>query len=665
MSKSNLRTIKPEDLFRFRFLQDAKLSPDGRNIAYCISHIDEEKDEEYTTIWLLSLETGEAHKLTTGLAQDSHPDWSPDGSQLAFFSNRTGARQLYVLSIDGGRPVQLTDLPQGLGRGPAWSPDGQYIAFSARVTAEPVYPTKPYRVTRTVYRMDGLGYLHTAAHDLFIVPASGGDVRNLTQDEAHNCYRTGPVWSPDSQKILFTTACYPDSYRWFASLRVANLNGNVRDLVKDWGHVTNPPSAGWTPDGKRVVFLGNPIEAPKQNHKHLWVVDSEGSTPECRTTGITHNVAGKFHFDMPIIARDAPNLHISADGQNAYVPVQNGGKKSVYRIGLTGEIDYEAVVTGDRACDVAGLHGEKILMSITTFNDPGNLFLVNQDGSDERQVTTFNQALMAEFVLPKVENLTYTSSDGTTLEGWLMRPTSGNPPYPTILYNHGGPDMAWGNAFSLDFQMLVGAGYAVLLINYRGSLGYGSAFMADINGRMGELEFADLMAGVDHCIELGLADPDRLGICGSSYGGYLTCWAIGHTDRFKAAVPENPITNWESWYGVADIFSSLALPFEAMGGHPHETLEAYRNASPISFAHRCITPTLLIQAERDLRCPAEQSEQFYTVLKANGCIVEMLRLPNSSHGGSTVGSLETRRAQNEALLDWMNRFVHVEQSITK
>ena len=650
-------TVQPEDLFRFQFLQDAKLSPDGRHVAYCITHVDAESDEERAAIWLLALETGAERKLTAGLAQDSHPAWSPDGAQLAFFSTRTGIRQLYVIAISGGAPRQLTDLAQGLSKGPAWSPDGQYIAFSARAAATPAFPGKPYRVTRKIYRLDGAGYLHAAAPDLFVVPACGGDARNLTRDDAYNCYRTGPVWSPDSREILFTTACYPDSYRWFAALRVVNLNGEARDVVKDWGYATNPPSAAWTPDGEKIVFVGNPVDAPKQSHKHLWVVAKRGGTPQCRTTGIQHNVAGKFQFDMPIIACDAPNLHISADGKDAYVPVQVGGTKSIYRIALTGETDYAPVVSGERVCDVVGLNQDKILMTVNTFNEPGNLHLVDPDGKNERKITAFNRTLLAEFDLPAIEHLTFASSDGTPIEGWLMLPPSREPPYPTILFNHGGPDMAWGNVFSLDFQMLAGAGYAVLLVNYRGSLGYGDAFMAAINGRMGQLEFADLMAGVNHCIELGLVDPERLGVCGSSYGGYLTSWAVSHTDRFKAAVAENPITNWESWYGVADIFSSIALPWEAMGGPPHQALDAYRNASPIHSAHRCTTPTLLIQAERDLRCPPEQSEQFYTVLHANNCIVEMLRLPNSSHGGSTSGALEIRRAQNDALLDWMNRFV--------
>ena len=203
--------------------------------------------------------------------------------------------------------------------------------------------------------------------------------------------------------------------------------------------------------------------------------------------------------------------------------------------------------------------------------------------------------------------------------------------------------------------MLTGAGYAVLLVNYRGSTGYGDDFSNAVNGpHHMELEYADLMAAVDYAIEEGLADPDRLGVCGLSYGGCLSCWIIAHNDRFKAAVPENPLTNRASWYGVSDIGSTHP---ESVGGHLFEVPEAYRRCSSITYAHRCTTPTLLIQGEKDLRVPAEQSEQFYTVLQANGCTVEMLRLPESPHSGSIGGPLEVRRAQNEALLDWMNRYV--------
>ena len=187
----------------------------------------------------------------------------------------------------------------------------------------------------------------------------------------------------------------------------------------------------------------------------------------------------------------------------------------------------------------------------------------------------------------------------------------------------------------------------MLFINQRGSIGYGDAFATQILGDWGNLDASDLIAGVDHAIARGLADPDRQGVCGLSGGGNLSCWLVGQTDRFKAAVPENPVTNWVSFYGVSDIGPWFAVA--ELGGHPHEIPEVYRRCSPITYAHRCTTPTLLIQGEADYRCPAEQSEQFYDVLKASGCPVEMLRLPASAHAGSIRGAPALRRAQNEAL----------------
>ena len=236
-----------------------------------------------------------------------------------------------------------------------------------------------------------------------------------------------------------------------------------------------------------------------------------------------------------------------------------------------------------------------------------------------------------------------------------MLPPGGTAPHPLVLYIHGGPHSGFGHIFSFDFQMLAGAGYAVLFVNQRGSTGYGDEFASQIIGDWGNHDYHDLIAGVDAAIARGLADPERMGVCGLSGGGNLACWIVGQTDRFKAAVPENPVTNWLSFYGVSDIGPWFATA--ELGGAPHEIPEVYQRCSPITYAHRCSTPTLLIQGEADYRCPAEQSEQFYTVLKANGCVAEMLRLPGSSHASSIRGAPPLRRAQNEALLEWMQRYV--------
>jgi len=646
--KREPRVVEPADLFRLRFLQDAQLSPDGKTVVYVVSHVDAGKEEEYATIWLLSLETGESRQFTAGLARDTNPQWSPEGKQVAFLSTRGDKPQIYLIPVDGGEARALTAMKQGVGGGPAWSPDGKQIAFTAGPAREPPDPTKPYRVTRHIYRFDAVGYLDNVVQDIYVIPADGGEPKQLTHDDSQNAM---PVWSPDGREILFTAAMFPDSHRVYPALRVVNLDGVVRELVKDWGYAI---SATWTPDGKQVVFIGSPFGRPIGSQNDLWVIDRQGGDPECRTTGFAFQVGGELQADMPV-KRTFPNILVSKDGRTAYVQVQQGGTVPIYRIALNGSESWTPVLAGERSCIPLDMDDSHLLFAVSTLDNPMDLFIATPNGLSERRLTRINADLLAERDLPTIEHLSFSGSDGVQVEGWIMKPCIGEAPYPTILYIHGGPHSGFGHIFSFDFHMLAGAGYAVLFINQRGSTGYGDGFSTKIIGDWGNLDYKDLMAGVDSAIARGIADPDRLGCCGLSGGGNLTCWIVGQTDRFKAAVSENPVTNWVSMYGVGDIGPWFA-PAE-MGGLPHEIPEVYRRCSPITYAHRCTTPTLLVQGEHDYRCPAEQAEQFYAVLKASGCVVEMVRLPASFHGGSIHGAPVVRRVQNEVLLDWMNRYI--------
>ena len=658
--KQELRTIDLDDLFRFKFLQGAQLSPDGRTIAYAISHVEkdkekankEEEEKEYVTVWLLSLETGDARQLTAGLASDSNPQWSPDGKRIAFLSTRRDKPQIYLIPVDGGEAEALTSMKQGIGGGPVWSPDGKYIAFTASPATDPPKPDNPYRVTRHVYRFDMMGYLDSVVQDVYVISAEGGEPKQLTDDDWQN---STPQWSPDGREILFSATMAPDSHAaFFGRLRAVNLEGEVRDITRDWGKVL---SAAWTPDGERIVFSGTPHGRPIGSKSDLWVIDRQGGEPECRTASLKFGVGGGLQPDMPALLENlfVAKILVTEDGLRAYIRVQDGGTVPIYHVALAGPESWTPVVTGKRSSFAQDLDNKHLLFAVSTLDNPADLFIANVDGSNERQLTHLNANLLAERDLPTIEHLLFPSTDGVQVEGWILKPRIGEAPSPTILYIHGGPHSGFGHIFSFDFQMLVGAGYAVLFVNQRGSTGYGDEFATQIIGDWGNLDYKDLMAGVDFAIEKGIADRERLGCCGLSAGGNLSCWIVGQTDRFKAVVPENPITNWTSFYGVSDIGSWYAV--EELGGLPHEIPEVYQRCSPITYAHRCKTPMLLIQGEADYRCPAEQSEQFYTVLKANGCVVEMLRLPASAHIGSIMGEPIFRRVQNRALLNWMNKYV--------
>ncbi|MCY4147660.1 MAG: S9 family peptidase [Chloroflexi bacterium] len=646
------RTMQPDDLFALQFLNGGALSPDGERVVYTVSQINAEVDKEYAALHLLDLASGESRRLTHGEQSDRGARWSPDGQAIAFISDRSGTAQLHLMRVDGGEAWQLSDFARGVGGSFAWSPDGAQIAFSAKADAEaPDLSKEAYRVDRTVYRFDAIGYLDGEAQDIYALDVASGDVTRLTDDRSNN---SNLRWAADGGSILYDANMHPDAARVMTpDLMRVDLAGNKATLLSGWASVAG---ASLTPDSQHVVFVGRPDDGkPIGTKADLYVLDIAAGTVECRTPSLDVGVGGGLSLDMPVGALGAENVVIADDGQSALANVQRGGTNHIYRIALSGAESWQPVTSGESAVFLLGLAGERLLYAQTSMNIPPELYLKRPDEDAAQRLTALNEARLAEIDLPAWSRLLWQSVDDTEVEGWYLKPPTGEAPYPTILYIHGGPHAAYGCGFHFDFQMLAGAGYGVLFLNHRASTGYGDAFSTAIKGDWGNLDYQDLLSGVDHAIALGLADADRLGVCGTSGGGNLSCWIIGQTDRFKAAIPQNPVTNWRSFYGTSDVGIYFAV--EQMGGHPHEIPEVYARCSPITYAHRCTTPTLLVQSELDYRCPAEQSEQFYTVLKAAGCTVEMLRQPGGYHGASIRGAVNLRRAHNDAMLEWFARYV--------
>lgn len=651
------KTINAEDLFNLQFLQSGHFSANGEHIVYSVAHVDTEVDKEFFTIWRLSLATGEARAMTSGKAQDMGPQTSPDGQTIAFLSDRGKKPQLYTMPIDGGEPQQLTDIKQGVISGPVWSPDGSKIAFTAVPPFEgdspPDLTKEVYRVTRNVYRFDAIGYLDQLVRNVYVVDVASKEVTRLT--ESINDH-TALKWSPDGSKLMYLSGMHADSFIMMRNdISVVDMDGQVETFTDEQVGVQ---SADWTPDG-RIIYLGRPMRgAPIGTKSDLWTLDTATGATESRMAEMIFGAGGSLSLRMPTRVMGNNRLLTTQDGSHGFVRVQEGGNLNLYRVALHGDERWEVVLGGEQTVSLldVDLENGRLLLAKTDLNTPPDLYLTDLDGRNQKRLTNLNGDFLAERTLPETQHLLFQGQDGKQVEGWYMKPAGGGDgPHPTILYIHGGPHAAYGRGFAFDFQMLAGQGYGVLFINHRASTGYGDVFSTAIKGDWGNLDYGDLMAGVDYAIAQGLADGDRLGCCGTSGGGNLSCWIVGQTDRFKAAIPQNPVTNWVSFYGCSDI--GVWFSVEQMGGHPHEIPNVYAKCSPITYAHRCTTPTLLVQSEHDWRCPAEQSEQFYTVLKANGCTVEMLRQPGGFHGASVRGAINLRREHLLAMLDWFEQYV--------
>lgn len=651
------RPIVPEDLFRFRFVVGADLSTDGSRVVFAQTRIapteteEDDDDVEHSDLYLLEVESGTVRRLTFNDSTNSEPAISPDCSQVAFTSTRTEKPQLWLLPLDGGEPRRLTDLPQGVGGGAVWSPDGTKIAFTAGPQDEPRKPERPYRVTRTVWRFDEIGVVDDAVRDVYVFDASqdAGEPRRLTDDRFMNSM---PKWSADGQSLVYVASHDPDSHEIASMLRRVDLGGTVTDLTEPDGLVVaHAPMS----DGRVAYVVDFERDKVVGSRPSLYVLDPATGERTRRGADIEGHIESGIQPDNPAGRLGQGQLLLGAGDREAVVTVQTGGEVALVRVALDGEESHTLVAGGTRVCAPLSARGAKVLFAAFGFTEPGDLHLVDLETGEERRLTHLNDDLLAELDLPTVIALRFASTDGASVEGWFLHGAESETPLPTVLGIHGGPHSGWGAHFNFDHLMFAGAGYGVLLVNHRASTGYGDAFATAIRGDWGNLDYADLMAGVDHAIEQGLADPDRLGVFGISGGGNLTGWVIGHTDRFKAACPENPVFNWFSMYGTSDIGADFGA--RELGGTPYEVEDVYRRCSPITYADRCTTPTLFLQHERDFRCPAEQTEQFFTVLRVNGVPAEMLRFPDTPHVGSIIGPIGHRRAQNEALLDWMNRHV--------
>jgi dipeptidyl aminopeptidase/acylaminoacyl peptidase len=675
--------MTPDDVYALTGVGDPRVSPDGTLCAYVLETVDREANDYRSAIWLTRLDgSGEPRRLTAGLKRDTEPRWSPDGTMLAFTSNRDGdAMQLYILPMAGGEPRRLTDQKADVAE-LAWSPDGTRIAYVARVP-DPAYEEKddkrrrPRRFTRLQYKLEHVGWSGDRRQHVFVLRADGsGPAVQLTGGDFED---GGPAWSPDGTTIAFVSSREPDwdlelttdlylidAPGWDAlGQREAGEGGGPDDshleprrLTRGGGSFGRP---SWSPDGGRLAALRYPGVLDDPRHLQVAVVEAATGDLRLLTESLDRN-CGTY----------PPPRDPAWDWEDVLFLVEDRGNTHLYRVAADGSQPPALVVDGEReviSFDVApgpargSLLGGLVAFTATTPTMLPELFVggaVSSSGK-ERRLTRVGEAFAAGRELVAPERFTAVSADGTEIEAWVMKPAGyeRGKRYPTLLNIHGGPFTQYGNTFFDEFQVYCGGGYAVVFSNPRGSSGYSETWGRAIRGPgeagpgWGSVDYEDCMAVTDEAVRrFDFVDGDRLGVIGGSYGGYMTSWIVGHSDRFQAALSERAVNQLVSQWGSSD----LGFDFKGyVGRFLHEDVDAYLRVSPTTYAERIRTPLLILHSENDLRCPVEQAEQLFVALRLLKRPVEMVRFPAESHELTRSGHPIHRVQRFEIVLDWFDR----------
>jgi len=654
----------PSDIGALVAPGDPRVSPDGSTVAYTVTTVDLEANQYRSQVWLAGVGGSPPPRPFSrgGEARDGKPRWSPDGGRLAVVSHREGAgSQVVVLPVTGGgEPITVARWPEEI-EDLVWSPDGSRLALLTREGEARTYGPQvggdrdrpPRRLTRFVNRLDNVGWTQDRPRRVLVVRADGtGAPEQVPGPGAAGADANGVAWSPDGSRLAW---CQPVADDWDLALTQPLL------LVPVPGREGRPAVTGregsfsrpsFSADGRSVAAVASdPADPPRNSQIVLLRTDALGEDPAVLTTAIDRNCAPSL-----IGAREPV-----WEGDSLWFQVEDRGSVHLYRVD-TGAPDVpERMVEGDLVVTGFDVAGGVVAFTATSATSTGELYILDRDTGAHTRLTTLGERLAARLTLAEAEHFTVPTVDGEAVDAWYLAPT-GPTRNATLLNVHGGPFSQYTVGFFDEFAIQAGDGFGVLWSNPRGSSGRSEAWGRSIRGPMcaedpgsgwGGVDADDVMAVADAAIERFGLDPDRIGILGGSYGGYMTSWVIGHTDRFAAACSERAVNDQLTMVSTSDIGTSFQRAYVGVS-HVDDPGE-YLRMSPITYARAITTPLLILHGDGDLRCPVSQAEELWTALRLLGREVEFVRFPGAGHELSRSGPPKQRVWRAEVVLDWFSR----------